>query len=197
MNNVSVTAPVRPLLPHACEYCQKKFKKRYNLKIHLRSHTGEAAVACSYPGCHLKFKWRSSMINHLRYHDPTGTHMPKRKTASTTNKASTLARQDTNASSYRGAVSDVAPTQHQIPRDVGRDHCMPLHAKLSESKARPNEPAIVNASPPTELTDLLTSNDTEQSSFANAESDVTITSLLGDELYFDIPFDLSYFCGNM
>mmetsp|Transcript_5605 Transcript_5605/g.16694 ORF Transcript_5605/g.16694 Transcript_5605/m.16694 type:complete len:230 (-) Transcript_5605:59-748(-) len=55
-----------------CSHCKKTFKKRYNLKIHQRSHTGETPLQCSYEGCTLKFKWRSSLINHLRYHAPNG-----------------------------------------------------------------------------------------------------------------------------
>uniref|UniRef100_A0A7S0BT70 C2H2-type domain-containing protein n=1 Tax=Rhodosorus marinus TaxID=101924 RepID=A0A7S0BT70_9RHOD len=74
---------------YECSHCHKQFKKRYNLKIHQRSHTGETPFECSFEGCSLKFKWRSSLINHLRYHNPnpaeTSLNEPRRQTQSTPN----------------------------------------------------------------------------------------------------------------
>mmetsp|Transcript_9798 Transcript_9798/g.29839 ORF Transcript_9798/g.29839 Transcript_9798/m.29839 type:complete len:123 (+) Transcript_9798:148-516(+) len=63
----------------SCQYCGKPFKKHYSLKLHLRNHTGEMPFRCGINGCQLRFKWRSSLMNHRRYHLPkeidSGTEM--------------------------------------------------------------------------------------------------------------------------
>eukprot|EP00188_Purpureofilum_apyrenoidigerum_P000189 Plantae.Rhodophyta-Purpureofilum_apyrenoidigerum.ctg1073.p1 GENE.Plantae.Rhodophyta-Purpureofilum_apyrenoidigerum.ctg1073~~Plantae.Rhodophyta-Purpureofilum_apyrenoidigerum.ctg1073.p1 ORF type:complete len:197 (+),score=13.57 Plantae.Rhodophyta-Purpureofilum_apyrenoidigerum.ctg1073:965-1555(+) len=52
-----------------CVECHKMFKHRYNLKIHARLHTGETPFHCTQEGCGMKFKWRSSLVNHRRHHE--------------------------------------------------------------------------------------------------------------------------------
>lgn len=56
----------------ACPYagCTKEFNRRYNIDAHIRTHTGEMPYMCCAKGCEMKFKWRSSLVNHQRYHDP-------------------------------------------------------------------------------------------------------------------------------
>mmetsp|Transcript_329 Transcript_329/g.1106 ORF Transcript_329/g.1106 Transcript_329/m.1106 type:complete len:206 (-) Transcript_329:203-820(-) len=54
-----------------CDVCQKRFRQRYNLRIHLRKHTGETPFKCLQEGCSARFKWRSGLVNHMRHHDPT------------------------------------------------------------------------------------------------------------------------------
>lgn len=64
------TALVRPAKKRfQCSECEKGFQKKYNLKIHMRSHTGETPYVCKSPGCGLRFTWRSSLLNHQRYHN--------------------------------------------------------------------------------------------------------------------------------
>lgn len=52
-----------------CDECGKDFNRRYNLKIHLRVHTGETPYLCPKEGCKKKFMWRSSLLHHTRLHE--------------------------------------------------------------------------------------------------------------------------------
>eukprot|EP00172_Hildenbrandia_rubra_P000231 Plantae.Rhodophyta-Hildenbrandia_rubra.ctg11030.p1 GENE.Plantae.Rhodophyta-Hildenbrandia_rubra.ctg11030~~Plantae.Rhodophyta-Hildenbrandia_rubra.ctg11030.p1 ORF type:complete len:421 (-),score=65.74 Plantae.Rhodophyta-Hildenbrandia_rubra.ctg11030:303-1565(-) len=70
----SVRARVADLAPdqiHCCPYegCPKRFAKKYNLKIHVRRHTGELPFTCNVLGCSKRFMWHSSFLRHQRSHE--------------------------------------------------------------------------------------------------------------------------------
>lgn len=58
-----------PAQVHVCPIgdCQKKFAKKYNLKIHERRHRGDLPFLC--PKCSKRFMWQSSFERHLRVHE--------------------------------------------------------------------------------------------------------------------------------
>lgn len=59
-----------PSMVHVCTYpgCNKKFAKKYNLKIHERRHRGDLPFICDYNSCGKKFMWLSSFQRHQRVH---------------------------------------------------------------------------------------------------------------------------------
>ncbi|KAI3633724.1 hypothetical protein MIR68_008671 [Amoeboaphelidium protococcarum] len=50
------------------ENCGKEFKKYYNLKSHLKIHTGERPFACDFDGCSAAFTRRHDLNRHRKTH---------------------------------------------------------------------------------------------------------------------------------
>nr|XP_022325418.1 zinc finger protein 449-like isoform X2 [Crassostrea virginica] len=56
------------MLNHICSYCGKKFLTKYNMHMHMRTHTGEKPCECEY--CGEKFNYNVSRKNHIRKAHP-------------------------------------------------------------------------------------------------------------------------------
>ncbi|KAG8817343.1 hypothetical protein FRC19_011407 [Serendipita sp. 401] len=64
-NDIVEIDPKRRMM---CKICQKGFPKAYDLKRHMRSHTGEKPFVCTVPGCGKGFVQRSALTVHTRVH---------------------------------------------------------------------------------------------------------------------------------
>eukprot|EP00188_Purpureofilum_apyrenoidigerum_P001150 Plantae.Rhodophyta-Purpureofilum_apyrenoidigerum.ctg16082.p1 GENE.Plantae.Rhodophyta-Purpureofilum_apyrenoidigerum.ctg16082~~Plantae.Rhodophyta-Purpureofilum_apyrenoidigerum.ctg16082.p1 ORF type:complete len:133 (-),score=13.38 Plantae.Rhodophyta-Purpureofilum_apyrenoidigerum.ctg16082:877-1275(-) len=49
--------------------CGRTFTKKWNLKVHIRLHTGDTPFTCRHESCKKTFRWRSSLKSHEKTHE--------------------------------------------------------------------------------------------------------------------------------
>lgn len=66
--SAQVVDPLMPdeTKPFLCNICNKSYRKNANLRIHMRTHTGEKPFECKY--CDKKFYHSSHLREHIRRH---------------------------------------------------------------------------------------------------------------------------------
>lgn len=60
--------------PFSCSQCGERFGRRFNLRRHMRTHTGERPFTCSF--CARGFKQRKNLVKHARVHTGTSSCGP-------------------------------------------------------------------------------------------------------------------------
>jgi hypothetical protein len=53
---------------HLCEICDKKLSSKQNLKEHKFKHFGIKPYPCTYQDCKAKFRQRSQLYVHMKFH---------------------------------------------------------------------------------------------------------------------------------
>jgi hypothetical protein len=65
---LAAVQPASALTGFPCPSCGRIFAKKWNALVHNRVHSKERPFACTEPGCHRTYMWRSSLKSHVRSH---------------------------------------------------------------------------------------------------------------------------------
>ena len=64
--------PLGPTSPPTPQGCGKRFSLDFNLRSHMRTHTGERPYVCTFPGCGKRFAQEYNLKTHMKSHDGPG-----------------------------------------------------------------------------------------------------------------------------
>lgn len=95
------------------EGCKKESSRKYNIQAHMRIHTEQTPYRCDHDGCEMTFKWRSSLVNHERYHRREAVVDDTSTVESKIQDEGCLRRLQSDNSAVYSDVSDRAPSDDQ------------------------------------------------------------------------------------